>query len=60
MINQNDTINQLFQQIRKDKEKNDYNISIMNFWVMNARGESIKKLISASVKNNSISIFEVF
>jgi len=32
----------------------------MNFWVMNARGESIKKLISASVKNNSISIFEVF
>ena len=30
MINQNDTINQLFQQIRKDKEKNDYNISIMN------------------------------
>ena len=30
MINQNDTINQLLQKIRKDKEKNDYDMYIMN------------------------------
>ena len=30
MINQNDTINQLLQKIRKDKEKNDYDMNIMN------------------------------
>ena len=60
MINQNDTINQLLQKIRKDKEKNDYDMSIMNLKIMNTKEESIKKLISASIKNNSINIFRVF
>ena len=60
MINQNDTINQLLQKIRKDKEKNDYNMSIMNLKIMNTKEGSIKKLNSAKIKNNSISIFGVF
>ena len=60
MINQNDTINQLLQKIRKDKEKNDYDMSIMNLKIMNTKEGSIKKLNSAKIKNNSISIFGVF
>ena len=60
MIKQNDTINQLLQKTRKDKEKNDYDMSIMNLKIMNTKEGSIKKLNSAKIKNNSISIFVVF
>ena len=58
--NQNDKINQLLEKIRKDKENNDYNISIMNLKIANTKEESIQNLISASIKKKSISMFSAF
>ena len=58
--NQNEKINQLLEQIRKDKEKNEYDMSIMNLKILNTKEESILKLIDKSIQNKSISAFSLF
>ena len=57
---QNNKINQLLKQIRKDKEKNDYIMSNMNLKILNINEKSIQNLIDKSIKNNSILIFSLF